>query len=67
MRAGPNPYRSVHLPTPTRHSASRVGAPWLLLSEQEVADWLIRHPEATTASEPIARCLAWLEQEFAPR
>ena len=43
---------------------SKIGSPWLLLSEQEIADFLIRHPEATTQSEPIMRMLAWLEQEF---
>lgn len=63
-----HPYRSVHVPAPLRRSESHIGAPWLLLSEQEIAEWLVRHPEATTPSERIMRCLAWLEAEFgAPR
>ena len=60
-----DPYRSPHVPTPTRSSPSKTGAPWVLLSEQEIAEWRVRHPEATTASEKVARCLTWLEQEFA--
>lgn len=58
-------YRSPHVPTPTRANPSKTGAPWLLLSEQEIAEWRIRHPEATTPSAKVARCLAWMEQEFA--
>lgn len=61
------PYHSTHMPTPTRKSASDIGAPWLLLSEQEIAEWLIRHPEVTTRNEKIVRCLAWLAQEFSRR
>jgi hypothetical protein len=57
------PYRSVHVPGPLRRSESKIGAPWLLLSEQEIAEWMIRHPEAT-CGERTARMLAWLELEF---
>jgi hypothetical protein len=64
MRPGLDPYRSVFVPMPGRKSPSAIGAPWLLLSESEIAEWHVRHPEATTPSEKIARCLAWLEQEF---
>ena len=64
MRPGPDPYRSVHVPKAMRSNPSQIGAPWLLLSESEIAEWWIAHPEATTPSEKIARCLAWLEQEF---
>lgn len=46
---------------------SKIGSPWLLLSEQEIADYLIAHPEVTTTSEKVMRCLAWLEQEFGRR
>jgi hypothetical protein len=67
MRAGPNPYRSVAVPAAIRKSPSTIGAPWLLLSEQEIAEWMIRHPEATSPSETILRCCAWLEQEFGRR
>ena len=59
----PAPYRSVCVPMPQRHSPSSIGAAWLLLSEQEIAEWRVRSG-ATTPSEKIARCLAWLEQEF---
>jgi len=34
------------------------------LSSGEVADFLLRHPEVTTRSTKIHRCLAWLEAEF---
>lgn len=49
-----------------RSYPSKIGAPWLLLSEQEIAEFLIAHPEVNRdGSEKVIRCLAWLEQEFA--
>ena len=63
MRPGPDPYRSVYVPKAMRSNPSQIGAPWLLLSESEIAEWRLRSG-ATTPSEKIARCLAWLEQEF---
>ena len=63
MRPGPDPYRSVHVQKAMRSNPSKIGAPWLLLSESEIADWRLRS-RATTPSEKIARCLAWLAQEF---
>ena len=60
-----DPYRSVGVPRPDRKNPGPTPAPWLLLSEQEIAEWRIAHPEATTPSDKIARCLCWLEQEFA--
>jgi len=59
-----DPYRGPHLPGASRREPSRVPTPWLLLAEQEIAEWYLRHPEATCANR-VARCLAWLEQEFA--
>lgn len=64
MRPGLDPYRSVFIPMPQRSNPSKIGAPWLLLSEQEIAEWRLRSG-ATTPSEKIARVLCWLEQEFA--
>jgi len=58
-----SPYRSVYVPRPQHHSESTIGSPWLLLSEREIAEWMLRSG-ATTPSAKIARCLAWLEQEF---
>jgi hypothetical protein len=59
----PDPYRSVHVPRPTQHHTSAIGSPWLLLSEREVAAWRLR--AHATCTDRAARCLAWLEQEFA--
>ena len=64
MRPGRDPYRDYRSWHAVRKEPSSTGAPWLLLSEQEIAEWLLRHPEATSPSETIVRCLAWLEQEF---
>jgi len=34
------------------------------LSSGAVQDFLLRHPEVTTKSKKIQRCLAWLALEF---
>lgn len=36
------------------------------VSSGELAAYRMAHPEVTTPSEKIARCLCWLEREFAP-
>jgi len=59
-----DPYHGPHLPHGNRKDPSHVPMPWLLLAEQEIAAWYLRHPEAT-CSNRVARCLAWLEEEFA--
>jgi hypothetical protein len=56
-------YRSVGVPSPTRSNPSKTGAPWLLLSEQEIADWMLA-TGATTPSAKIARCLTWIHSEW---
>jgi hypothetical protein len=65
MRPGVDPYRDYRGQHRVRKEPSPTGAPWLLLSEHEIAEWMLRHPEATSPSETIVRCLTWLEQEFA--
>lgn len=37
------------------------------LSSGVLASFRLRHPEVTTPSEKIARCLCWLEREFGGR
>lgn len=49
-----------------RSNPSRLGSPWVVLSEREIADWRRAHPEAT-CSDTTARCLTWLTQEFGGR
>ena len=50
-----------------RSYPSKIPSPWLLLSEQEIAEYLIRHPEVNRAgSEKVLRMLAWLDQTFGP-
>jgi hypothetical protein len=61
-----NPYRSVHVPKATHSNPSKIGSPWLLLSETEIAAYLLAHREVTTPSAKIQRCLTWLAQEFGP-
>jgi hypothetical protein len=52
-----------------------VGPPWPAsepdnvpeaITPEDLAAWRARHPEAT-CSDRVARCLAWLTREFAPR
>jgi hypothetical protein len=67
VRTYPDGSRELILPTRPSLAARKQAAldPWRQMPIEEVLAWVERHPTRIGLSETTARCLCWLEKEFA--